>query len=136
MAKNVKKQNSTGAGTGGGMNEDDFNNMYGTRFLSSDDVKKPTETVIVTVEKEIFDRTDGRSEAKALLHFKAFPKPCVCNKTNARMLADEYGKNLADWLGKPVLVRAEMTSFGGKPVKGIRVYPAGTDDMKGDAVPY
>ena len=136
MAKNVKKQNSTGAGNGGGMNEDDFNNMYGTKYLSSDDVGKPTETVITAIEKEVFDRADGRSEAKALLHCKAFSKACVCNKTNGRMLAAGFGKNPADWLGKPVLVRAEMTSFGGKPVKGIRVYPVGTDDMKGDGISY
>ena len=33
-----------------GMNEDDFNDMYGTKFLGPDDVK-PTRTVIDTVGK-------------------------------------------------------------------------------------
>ena len=75
MAKNVKKQNSTGAGSGGGLNEDDFRDMYGGRYLAPDDVKKPTETSINAVEKEIFDRSDGKSEAKLLLHFRAFRKP-------------------------------------------------------------
>ena len=135
MAKTIKSS-GTRTSNSGGMSEDDFNNMYGTKYLSSDDVRKSTETVITTIEREVFDRTDGRSEAKALLHFKAFPKPCVCNKTNALSLAEAYGKNPADWIGKPVIVRTEPTSFGGKPTKGIRVYPTNADDMKGDKITY
>ena len=88
------------------------------------------------VGKEIFDRPDGRSEAKVLLHFKAFRKPLPCNKTNALNLASAYGKNPADWVGKPVLVKTEPTSFGGKPTKGVRVYPADPNDMKGDHIPF
>ena len=134
MAKSVK-HSGAGAGDGGGMNEDDFNDMYGTKFLGPDDVK-PTRTVIDTVGKEIFDRPDGRSEAKLLLHFRAFRKPLPCNKTNANNLASAYGKAPAAWVGKPVLVRTQPTSFGGKPSKGVRVYPADPDDMKGDSIPF
>jgi hypothetical protein len=73
--------------------DSDFNNMYGTRFLSADDVKKPTRTMITAVDREIFDRPDGRSEAKATLtfNFKDFTKPMVCNKTNAASLANSFG---------------------------------------------
>jgi hypothetical protein len=110
--------------------------MYGTRFLSADDVKKPTRTTIAAVDREIFDRPDGRSDAKATLTFKDFAKPVVCNKTNAANLANSFGKNFADWVGKPVLVRPEMTSFGGKPVRGLRLYPIDKNDMQGDGVPY
>ena len=134
MAKSVK-HSGAGAGNGGGMNEDDFNDMYGTKFLGPDDVK-PTRTVIDAVGKEIFDRPDGRSEAKLLLHFRDFRKPLPCNKTNAHNLASAYGKNPTDWVGKPVLVKTEPTSFGGKPTKGVRVYPADPDDMKGDHIPF
>jgi hypothetical protein len=115
----------------------DYNNMYGTKFLSADDVRKPTRTVITAVDKEIFDRPDGRSEAKATLVFKDFGgKPLVCNKTNAANLAERFGKNFADWVGKTVLIKPEMTSFGGKPVKGLRTYPVDPDDMGGDAITY
>ena len=38
MAKSVK-HSGAGAGNGGGMNEDDFNDMYGTKFLGPDDVE-------------------------------------------------------------------------------------------------
>jgi hypothetical protein len=110
--------------------------MYGTKYLGPDDVKKPTTTLTDAVGKEIFDRPDGRSEAKVLLHFKAFRKPLPCNKTNALNLASAYGKNPADWVGKPVLVKTEPTSFGGKPTKGVRVYPADPNDMKGDQIPF
>jgi hypothetical protein len=117
--------------------DSDYNNMYGTRYLSADDVRKPTRTVIVAVDREIFDRPDGRSEAKATLVFKDFGgKPLVVNKTNATSLANSFGKNFTDWIGKPVLVKPEMTSFGGKPVKGLRTYPVDLNDMQGDAVKY
>ena len=116
--------------------DSDFNNMYGTRFLSADDVKKPTRTTIAAVDREIFDRPDGRSEAKATLTFKDFAKPMVTNKTNASSLASSFGKNFADWVGKPVLVRPEMTSFGGKPVRGLRLYPIDPNDMKNDVIAF
>jgi len=29
-----------------------------------------------------------------------------------------------------------MTSYAGKPVKGIRIYPVDLDDMKDDDIPY
>ena len=100
MTKSVKHSGAGGGNGGGGLNEDDFNDMYGTKYLGPDDVKKPTATMTDAVDKEIFDRPDGRSEAKVLLHFKAFRKPLPCNKTNALNLASAYGKNPADWVGK------------------------------------
>lgn len=102
---------------------DDYNNMYGTKTLSGDDIAKPTYTEITEVGREIYDRPDGRSEAKATLKFKDFTKPLVCNKTNATQLAMAYGKDLTKWVGKRVLVKAEMTSYQGKPIRGVRLYP-------------
>ena len=71
-----------------------------------------------------------------MLHFRDFRKPLPCNKTNAHNLASVYGKNPTDWVGKPALVKTEPTSFGGKPTKGVRVYPANPNDMKGDHIPF
>jgi hypothetical protein len=116
--------------------DSDFDNMYGTRFLSGSDVKKPTRTTITAVDKEIFDRPDGRSEAKATLTFKDFTKAVVCNKTNAANLADSFGKDFTKWVGRTVLVKSEMTSFGGRPVRGLRIYPVDPNDMQGDAITY
>jgi hypothetical protein len=131
----AKKANAP-SGSSNADPDSDFNNMYGTRFLSADDVKKPTRTTIAAVDREIFDRPDGRSEAKATLTFKDFTKPMVTNKTNASSLANRFGKNFADWVGKPVLVRPEMTSFGGKPVRGLRLYPIDPNDMKDDGIAF
>jgi hypothetical protein len=114
----------------------DYNNMYGTRFLSADDVKKPIRTTITAVGREVFDRPHGVSEAKATLTFKGLSKPLVCNKTNAENLKESYGKDFSNWVDKPVLVKPEMTTFQGKATKGLRVYAADSDDMKGDAIPH
>jgi hypothetical protein len=135
MAKAAKTKTVAGSDKSGG-DETDFENMYGTSYLSAADVKKPTPTEIVEVGREVFDRPNGASEAKATLTLRAFRKPLVCNKTNALVLAEAFGKVMANWPGKPVLVKAEQTSFQGKPVRGVRVYPRDVGDMRGDAITY
>jgi hypothetical protein len=57
----------------------------------------------------------------------------VVNKTNASNLAEAFGKDFANWPNKPVLVKSEPTTFGGKPMRGLRVYP---DDMEGDGIAH
>jgi hypothetical protein len=43
-------------------------------------------------------------------------------------LATAFGKNFDDWIGQHIVIKAEPTSFGGKPTKGIRLYSANGED--------
>ena len=132
MAKQAKLSNSGNNGDDGG-----FDDMYGSNWLSPDDIKKPFRTTIEDWERQTFKGPNGGKEKdKMVLTLKDVKKPAVLNKTNALNLAGKYGKSPNNWVGKPVLVKAEMTSFGGKPVKGVRMYPVDPNDMQGDDIPY
>ena len=117
--------------------DDAFDDMYGSNWLSPDDIKKPFTTTIETWERQTFTGQGGKGDKdKMVLTLKGVRKSAVLNKTNALAISSVYGKSPDRWIGKPVLVKTEMTSYGGKPVKGVRMYPVDPDDMKGDDVPY
>jgi hypothetical protein len=101
----------------------DYDDLYGSRFLGAADLKGPAKATIDRVEEEVFSR-DGKSvRAKAVLYFRGASKPIVLNKTNASTLAHAYGKDFSDWPGKMVEVRPETTTFNGKVVAALRLYP-------------
>jgi hypothetical protein len=121
--------------------EDDtngFDDMYGSKWLSPDDIKKPYRTVIEGWERQTFTgpNSGGKEVDKVVLKLKDIRKPAVLNKTNAISLATTYGKLCDRWVGKPVIVKCEMTSYAGKPVKGLRMYPVDPNDMGSDEIPY
>jgi hypothetical protein len=65
---------------------------------------------------------------KVVLHLKGVRKPIIINKTNALALSEEFGKDFDTWVGKRVTVQAEPTTFGGKRVMGLRLYPVTNGD--------
>ena len=104
----------------------DFDDLYGGRFLTAQDVKAPTEAIIERVEQEAFTRPGEPTRTKAVLYFKGGKKGLVINKTNANAMATAFGKNFSDWVGKRVTIKPEPTNFGGKPTQGLRLYPVNT----------
>jgi hypothetical protein len=106
---------------------DDFDDIYGSRYLAAGDVKKAFTAVISTVEKRDIARQGERQKMKVVLTLKGVNKPVVINKTNAIVLSEAFGKNFDDWPDNRVKVQAERTQFGGKPVMGLRLYPAKTE---------
>jgi hypothetical protein len=55
----------------------------------------------------------------------------VCNKTNAITLGSAFGKNFSAWIGKSVTIKPENTTFSGKVVKALRLYPAQSNAVSG-----
>jgi hypothetical protein len=104
---------------------DDFDDIYGSRYLAASDVKKPFTAAIEAVDKLDFARQGEHQKMKVVLTLKGQHKPVVINKTNALNLSEAFGKDFDDWTGKRVTVKAERTQFGGKPVMGLRLYSAG-----------
>jgi hypothetical protein len=101
----------------------DFEDLYGGRFLSSQDVKAPTNVTSDRIEQESFTRPGEPTRTKAVLYFRGGKKGMVINKTNANVLAAAFGKNLSDWADKRMTIKSEPTNFGGKPTQGLRLYP-------------
>ena len=70
----------------------DFDDLYGGRFLSSQDVKAPTNVTSERIEQEAFTRPGEPTRTKAVIYFRGGKKGMVINKTNANVLAAAYGK--------------------------------------------
>src|SRR5262249_42740114 len=109
---------------------EEFDDLYGSNYLAATDLKKPITTVIEQVEQEDFARTGEKKKIKAVLHLRGVKKPVIVNKTNALTLATAFGKEdfINEWVGQRVVIKAEPTTFAGKPTKGIRLYPANGED--------
>ena len=81
---------------------------------------------IKSYEAKEFDEKDaktGRSwkAVKPILAFEETDKTFVCNKTNRNSIAYAYGKEMDDWIGKPITLYPTMVEFGGNMVEAIRV---------------
>src|SRR5215203_5326586 len=64
-----------------------------------------------------------RSAALTKREPKTSSKFGMLNKTNAIAIASSFGKNMKEWIGHGIVLKPEMTLFGGKQTPCIRVYP-------------
>jgi len=63
--------------------------------------------------------------------FDGKEKGLVLNKTNAQLIAEQHGQDLASWKGREISIYPTTTDFGGERVECIRVeqyVPEATDD--------
>jgi hypothetical protein len=58
---------------------------------------------------------------KPVFSFNETEKTMVMNKTNLESIAYAYGKEMDDWLGKPVTLYPTITDMNGKKVECIRI---------------
>jgi hypothetical protein len=58
---------------------------------------------------------------KPVLFFVGKQKGLMLNKTNATMIADAYGDDTDDWVGKEIIVHPDRVAFQGKVVDCLRV---------------
>ena len=106
---------------------------FPSKYLKASDLQghETTETIAdVKTEQIGMDK-----DIKATLHFVGRGKAMVLNKTNARLIADLYGKNFRGWVGKSITLFATQVDFKGKGVLGLRVKaPAGVPNGAARAI--
>jgi hypothetical protein len=61
------------------------------------------------------------NDLKVTVYFKGRDKALVLNKTNASAIADLYGDDTDQWLGKALTLFSVMVDFQGKVGPAIRV---------------
>jgi hypothetical protein len=95
--------------------------------LKADDLdgSEVTLTIQNYIIKE-FDEKDHESgetykKRKPIFSFEETEKTFVCNVTNLRAIGAVYGKEMDEWIGKPITLFPTVTSFGDKTVPCIRV---------------
>ena len=100
---------------------DDFDEIYGSKFLGAADLNGQRERVkIVDTEVSDLREKDGSTKRKYIVWFETEEKALVLNKTNALRLAQAFGKNREGWHGAVIELYSEMTSLG---KEGIRLRP-------------
>jgi hypothetical protein len=79
-----------------------------------------------------------RGESKLVVALDKDGRGVILNRTNLETIVAAYGPETDDWVGKPVVVRAEPTTFQGRKIQGIRVHipPAAGSNRSGASNPF
>ena len=97
--------------------------MFDERFIGSwsFEDQPDAKVTIKAIKVEELRTQDGTAAKKPVLYFEKTDKGLVLNKTNAKTIAEMYGNNTDEWIGKRiVLFRSECMAFG-KEVECVRV---------------
>jgi hypothetical protein len=93
--------------------------------LKAEDLEGEETTLVIKsyTVREFDQEKDGRhyTVKKPIFSFKDTDKTLVCNKTNMQAIAYAYGKEMDEWVGKPITLFPTMVPFGDKMVEAIRV---------------
>lgn len=65
----------------------------------------------------------GRKSKKPFVQFEGRDKKLALNKTNGKAIATMYGKDTAQWPGKPIAIYATTTEYNGEQRDCIRIRP-------------
>lgn len=100
-----------------------INEIYGGSYLKAADIDQPYEVTIETCEQvEMEDKETGQKRSKLAIRFVEFgDKKLICNATNAKLIAAQYGPDTDQWQGKTVILAVEDVTFGSDIVPAIRV---------------
>lgn len=100
-------------------------------FLSADDIGYGHEggnVISATIERiaepgTVKDAT-GKVVDREVVYFKKATKALVLNSTNTRILRLTYGRDKAEWIGKPIQLTVRfVNAFGERDIPTIRVMP-------------
>ena len=105
----------------------DFDQLYPGRFIKAGELlgKKVTLT-ISEVDLEDLQSEDGGTKVKAILSFRETEKKHVMCKTNGVCIKEMFGKEIANWIGKRIVIFPD--TWNGEPC--IRVW--GSPDIEAD----
>lgn len=94
------------------------NEAFPSRFLKSEDLKG--RKVAVTIKYVEMEKVG--EDTRPVITFVGKDKVLTLNKTNSLMIAKIVGTDEMDeWSGAKIVLRPDVTTFGGKPIDCIRV---------------
>jgi len=103
---------------------DDFSTPSNSLKAADLEGSEITLTIKSYEAKEFDEKGRNGEEYKALkpvFSFHETDKTFVMNKTNRESVAYAYGKEMDDWLDKPITLYPTIVPFGDKKVEAIRV---------------
>lgn len=98
-----------------------INDAFPSKYLSAADLNGRSATVTIA-NASIEEIGKGADKGpKIVLTFVGKQKAFVCNKTNAKVIAQLHGDDTDDWLGKSITIAPREVEFQGNMVWSIRV---------------
>ncbi len=95
----------------------DINTVFSGDTLKAADLQGHEPTVIISaVTMKKFDNGN-----KLVISFEGKKKTLVCNKTNAKRIANVFGSNTDQWIGNEITLYTDQVDFQGGLVDAIRV---------------
>lgn len=94
-----------------------INDAFPSNYLKAADLKG--RNVTVTMDRVEFEVLGDNK--KLILYFEGKDRGLVLNKTNANNIANAYGDDTDDWIGKQIVLFEAMVDFQGRTVPAIRV---------------
>lgn len=103
--------------------------VFGSEFLSAEDVKRSFETTMHDIDSQDFENDDGKS--RTVWYFVDDEDRCIkINKTNGRKIAEAFGDDMSQWSGSRVRVSRHKYSIGW----GFILEPIADDDEEVEEV--
>jgi ribosomal protein L21 len=107
-----------------------FRKMFDEKYIGSWDLDETPEVVVTIkdVRREELKANAGAEVAhKPVLYFEKTEKGMVCNKTNAKTIADAYGPDVKQWRGKKITIYKEKVRAFGSTHDALRVRAGGRE---------
>ena len=105
------------------LTESDVEGLYGSQHWSAEEIgdRKLKLTISHVAKTEMPARDNKPAKDRIVLSFEGQKKTLVLNTTNYNLLRASVSRHPGEWVGAVLGVYTEMTSFGGKPTRGIRL---------------
>jgi hypothetical protein len=92
--------------------------VFPSKYIASSDIAgRELRLTIQAVQME--ELADG--EQKAVMYFDKGTKGMIVNVTNWNTVEDAYGDDTDAWVGHPVILCTEPTTYKGKRTQGLRL---------------
>jgi len=116
------------------MNRED---VFPSRYFKAANLPRPRNVTIVAAKMEEMKSPDGgETQNRLVLHFSDEAKRLVVNATNFDVLAELFGGETEDWIGKTVQLYADKTRFGHKIVPCVRVRAASVGEQLNGSIDF
>ena len=102
----------------------DYRTMMDKEHLGAWDFQRDITLTIARVEAGVVGR-DEKKRRKPIIYFAESQsgKGMVCNVTNCKTIANLYGTDTRQWVGKRITVYPAKTQFGSEMVDCLRIRP-------------
>lgn len=100
-----------------------ISDCFPSPYLKASDLQ-PNKDIEVEIESVTLEEMEQGGESRPVVRFAKKKKRFVLNRTNSQTLAEAFGDETMEWVGRKILLFVSSTTFNGRPVQCIRCRPS------------